>query len=89
MQDSCVLCRVTKRNGWQVDSEKVDIQNGYDASFPLDQSKEKVETVVKEPSSHSDDINDIDAWITELLDPNFGSSFCEVELEAEVNSNFQ
>ncbi|KAJ8504287.1 hypothetical protein OPV22_005173 [Ensete ventricosum] len=54
-KDAFVLCRVTKRNGWQVEIEKIE---------PIMGCKE---------SSHSGEIDDIDAWVAELFDPDFGA----------------
>lgn len=69
LQDIFVLCRVTKRNGWESEEGKV---------------AQNVEPLVfKESSSHSDDIDDIGAWVAELFDPNF-SGPSELEHEVEV-----
>ncbi|URE04492.1 NAC domain-containing protein, partial [Musa troglodytarum] len=53
-KDAFVLCRVTKRNGWQVEIEKI-------------------EPMGCKESSHSGEIDDIDAWVAELFDPDFGA----------------
>ncbi|CAL9753804.1 unnamed protein product [Musa acuminata subsp. burmannicoides] len=54
LKDAFVLCRVTKRNGWQVEIEKI-------------------EPMGCKESSHSGEIDDINAWVAELFDPDFGA----------------
>ncbi|XP_042454264.1 NAC domain-containing protein 74-like isoform X1 [Zingiber officinale] len=72
-KDIFVLCRVTKRNGWESEEGKV-AQNAEPVVF-------------KESSSHSTDIDDIDAWVAELFDPNFsGPSELEHEAEGDLTS---
>ncbi|RZR72411.1 hypothetical protein BHM03_00013267 [Ensete ventricosum] len=51
--------------------------------WPLE--NEKTEPVVcKESSSHSSDIEDLDAWVAGLFDSNFGTDSNELEHEAVV-----
>ena len=51
--------------------------------WPLE--NEKTEPVVcKESSSHSSDMEDLDAWVTGLFDPNFGTNSNRLEHEAVV-----
>ncbi|KAK8939024.1 NAC domain-containing protein 74 [Platanthera zijinensis] len=71
MKDSYVLCRVTKRNGFEVEGENVSarIDSCQKDLKDLDASMDKV--VEKEESSLSESAEDLDLWFKELFDPNF------------------
>lgn len=87
-QDSYVLCRVTKRNGLPSEDENSPLPKAEEVNNHPQQPNETTESVI---CDKSDDVDDIDAWLNELLDTNFSGITApeELKVEPEVYSNLQ
>lgn len=84
LQDIFVLCRVTKRNGWALEGEMTQTEEVSDLQ---EQPKDVVGSVpCEESSSPSDNVEDIEAWLLELYDPDFSGihSIDALNNDAEV-----
>lgn len=72
MQDTYVLCRITKRDG-EIKGETVSAQseeiNGQKVVEDLNSSRH--EGVLQDESIPSDSTEDLELWLKELIDPNF------------------
>ncbi|XP_008784959.1 NAC domain-containing protein 74-like [Phoenix dactylifera] len=85
MKDIFVLCRVTKRNGWASEGEMTQTKEVSDFQ---EQPKDMVGSVPREESSTLyNNVEDIEAWLSELYDPDFSGipSIDEVNNEAEAD----
>ncbi|XP_010936654.1 NAC domain-containing protein 74 isoform X2 [Elaeis guineensis] len=68
MKDIFVLCRVTKRNGLSLEGEMTQSEMVSDVQ---EQPKDMVGSVPCEESSSPSNVEDIEAWLLELYDPDF------------------
>lgn len=72
MQDTFVLCRITKRDG-RDEGETISAQSEEinDQKVVKDLDSSRHEEVQKNESIPSDSIEDLELWLKELIDPNF------------------
>lgn len=72
LQDTYVLCRITKRDG-KVDGETISAPSEEinDQKVVKDLDSSRHEEVQKDESIPSDSIEDLELWLKELIDPNF------------------
>lgn len=72
LQDTYVLCRITKRDG-RDEGETISAQSEEinDQKVVKDLDSSRHEEVQKNESIPSDSIEDLELWLKELIDPNF------------------
>lgn len=76
LQDTYVLCRVTKRDGFVVGEKdpKPQCKHIDDQNVVEDLDSSRPAVVQQNESSPSEGAEDIELWLKELLDPNFDGS---------------
>ncbi|XP_020097616.1 NAC domain-containing protein 74-like isoform X2 [Ananas comosus] len=82
MKDAYVLCRVTKRNGLPSEADNSPLPE--EVNNHPQQPNETTESVICHKStSPADNVDDIEDWLNELLDPNFSGITAPEDLKVE------
>ncbi|XP_020588798.1 NAC domain-containing protein 74-like [Phalaenopsis equestris] len=80
IKDSYVLCRVTKRDGFEVEGEKVSAQSEEIDGLKVAEGVDSLQNqgIRHDESSSPESAEALESWLNELLDPNFDGSldFC-------------
>ncbi|KAG0491513.1 hypothetical protein HPP92_004911 [Vanilla planifolia] len=72
MKGTYVLCRVTKRDGFSLKGDAAPAQTkGFEGLQQAVMTESMQEVVLQEESSPSENTEDFDAWLQELIDPSF------------------